>query len=97
MDRKLRDSFAEHSRICERNRNGASESKEDRCRHSFSALPAEVAREVEPKFAEAGFAVSSNASAFRMNEDVPLVIPEVNADHLQLIEVQKRKRDGMDL
>ncbi|MEM0350430.1 MAG: aspartate-semialdehyde dehydrogenase [Archaeoglobaceae archaeon] len=58
----------------------------------FSALPAEVAREVEPKFAEAGFVVSSNASAFRMFEDVPLVIPEVNADHLGLVEVQKRRR-----
>lgn len=59
----------------------------------FSALPADIAKEVEPKFAEAGFAVSSNASAFRMEEDVPLVIPEVNADHLRLIEVQKRKRN----
>ncbi|MCS7130125.1 MAG: aspartate-semialdehyde dehydrogenase, partial [Archaeoglobaceae archaeon] len=58
----------------------------------FSALPAEIAREVEPKFAEAGFVVSSNASAFRMEEDVPLVIPEVNADHLRLIEVQKKRR-----
>ncbi len=59
----------------------------------FSALPAEIAREVEPKFAEAGFAVSSNASAFRMHEDVPLVIPEINPEHLGLIEVQKRKRN----
>lgn len=59
----------------------------------FSALPAEIAREVEPKFAEAGFAVSSNASAFRMHEDVPLVIPEINSEHLGLIEVQKRKRN----
>ncbi|MDK2795296.1 MAG: aspartate-semialdehyde dehydrogenase [Archaeoglobaceae archaeon] len=59
----------------------------------FSALPADIAKEVEPKFAEAGFAVSSNASAFRMEEDVPLVIPEVNADHLRLIEVQKRRRN----
>ncbi|MCS7119369.1 MAG: aspartate-semialdehyde dehydrogenase [Archaeoglobaceae archaeon] len=58
----------------------------------FSALPPEIAREVEPKFAEMGFAVSSNASAFRMHEDVPLVIPEVNSEHLALIEVQKRKR-----
>lgn len=58
----------------------------------FSALPADIAREVEPKFAENGFVVSSNASAFRMEEDVPLIIPEVNADHLGLIEVQKRKR-----
>ncbi|MEM1671025.1 MAG: aspartate-semialdehyde dehydrogenase [Archaeoglobaceae archaeon] len=58
----------------------------------FSALPADIAKEVEPKFAEAGFVVSSNASAFRMEEDVPLVIPEVNADHLKLIEVQKKRR-----
>jgi len=58
----------------------------------FSALPSDVAREVEPKFAKEGFVVASNASAFRMEEDVPLVIPEVNPDHLQLIEVQKRKR-----
>jgi len=58
----------------------------------FSALPSDVAREVEPKFAEAGFVVASNASAFRMEEDVPLVIPEVNPDHLRLIEVQKKRR-----
>jgi aspartate-semialdehyde dehydrogenase len=58
----------------------------------FSALPSGIAREVEPKFAEAGFVVASNASAYRMAEDVPLVIPEVNPDHLGLIEVQKRKR-----
>lgn len=58
----------------------------------FSALPSGIAREVEPKFAEAGFVVASNASAYRMAEDVPLVIPEVNPDHLGLIEVQKRNR-----
>jgi len=58
----------------------------------FSALPAEIAKEVEPKFAESGFVVASNASAYRMVEDVPLVIPEVNPDHLGLIEVQKRNR-----
>ncbi len=58
----------------------------------FSALPSDVAREVEKKFAEAGFAVASNASAYRMEEDVPLVIPEINADHLSLIDVQKRNR-----
>ncbi len=59
----------------------------------FSALPSDVAREIEPKFAKEGFVVASNASAFRMEEDVPLVIPEVNPDHLGLIEVQKRKRN----
>ena len=59
----------------------------------FSALPSDIAREIEPKFAKEGFVVASNASAFRMEEDVPLVIPEVNPDHLGLIEVQKRKRN----
>lgn len=58
----------------------------------FSALPSDVAKEMEPKFAEAGFIVASNASAFRMEEDVPLVIPEVNPDHLGLIDVQKKRR-----
>ena len=58
----------------------------------FSALPSDVAREVEAEFAKEGFVVASNASAYRMEEDVPLVIPEVNPEHLGLIEVQKRKR-----
>lgn len=58
----------------------------------FSALPSDVAKEVEPKFSEAGFVVASNASAYRMVDDVPLVIPEVNSEHLSLIEVQKKNR-----
>ncbi|MEA1870960.1 MAG: aspartate-semialdehyde dehydrogenase [Candidatus Bipolaricaulota bacterium] len=58
----------------------------------FSALPAEVAHEVEPRFAAAGYAVCSNASAFRCEGDVPLVIPEVNPDHLTLIERQRKGR-----
>ncbi len=58
----------------------------------FSALPSEIAKEAEPKFAEAGYVVCSNASAYRMHEDIPLVIPEVNPDHLKLIEVQRKKR-----
>ncbi len=57
----------------------------------FSALPASIAKEVEPKFAEAGFVVASNASSYRMESDVPLMIPEINPDHLGLIEIQ---RDG---
>ncbi len=58
----------------------------------FSALPSEVARKVEPEFAEAGAVVASNASAYRMAEDVPLVIPEVNPEHLKMIEVQRERR-----
>lgn len=61
----------------------------------FAALDFGIARELEPKFAEAGCAVVSNSSAFRMQQDVPLVIPEVNPDHLALIEQQGwRKKSG---
>ena len=58
----------------------------------FSALPSAIAKEVEPRFAEAGFIVASNASSYRMAEDVPLLIPEVNPGHLDLIEVQMEHR-----
>ncbi len=58
----------------------------------FSALPSAVAKKVEPRFAEAGFIVASNASAYRMADDVPLLIPEVNPEHLDLIEVQQDRR-----
>lgn len=58
----------------------------------FSALDAAVAGEVELAFARAGRLVLSNARNFRMDDDVPLVIPEVNADHLALLEVQRAKR-----
>jgi aspartate-semialdehyde dehydrogenase len=61
----------------------------------FAALDADIAREMEPAFAAAGCAVISNSSAFRMHKDVPLVIPEVNADHLPLLENQSwRKESG---
>jgi aspartate-semialdehyde dehydrogenase len=55
----------------------------------FAALDAAAAKEIEPAFAAAGHAVVSNSSAFRMAEDVPLVIPEVNGDHTELIKSQK--------
>jgi len=58
----------------------------------FSALPASVARRVEPLFAQAGYTVCSNASAFRYEPDVPLIIPEINADHVALIEQQRAQR-----
>src|ERR1700728_366822 len=61
----------------------------------FAALDTDIARELEPKFAAAGCAVVSNSGAFRMHPNVPLVIPEVNADHLHLIEGQTwRKESG---
>ncbi|MEM2872461.1 MAG: aspartate-semialdehyde dehydrogenase [Candidatus Caldarchaeum sp.] len=58
----------------------------------FSCLPTEAAREAEPRFAEAGFPVFSDAAAFRMEEDVPLIVPEINPEHLQMVKGQKKNR-----
>ncbi len=58
----------------------------------FSALPSAAARELEPRLAAAGHVVCSNASSFRNEDDVPLLIPEVNPDHLDLIAVQRQRR-----
>ena len=58
----------------------------------FSALDAKAAGELEPLFAGAGRFVLSNAKNFRMEDDVPLVIPEVNASHLGLIAMQRKAR-----
>jgi aspartate-semialdehyde dehydrogenase len=61
----------------------------------FAALDSAIAAELEPRFAHAGCAVVSNSSALRMQEDVPLVIPEVNAGHIKLIDIQGwRKKSG---
>ncbi len=61
---------------------------EDAPKIIFAALDAGIARELEPQFAAAGCAVVSNSSALRMQADVPLVIPEVNGDHIRLIDKQ---------
>src|ERR1700743_1256265 len=58
----------------------------------FSSVDAPIARELEPKFAAAGCAVISNSSAFRMGADVPLVVPEVNEAHLDVIEAQTPRK-----
>lgn len=60
----------------------------------LSALDASVAGDIEERFAAAGRAVVSNARNHRMDPDTPLVVPEVNADHLQLIATQRRRRGG---
>ncbi len=61
----------------------------------FAALDSAIAAEMEPRFAEAGCVVVSNSSALRMKEDVPLIIPEVNGDHIKLIDTQPwRKKSG---
>jgi len=58
----------------------------------FSALHNEIAKDLEPQFAQTGFAVCSNASSYRRAEDVPLLLPEVNADHIQLVKIQREQR-----
>ena len=59
---------------------------------AFSALPSRVALGVEPQFAEAGVMVCSNASAYRQEPDVPILLPEVNADHAGILAAQRSKR-----
>lgn len=62
------------------------------CDVVFSSLPGEIARETEEVFARAGYPVISNSSAFRMDADVPLLIPEINHEHLALLETQRASR-----
>jgi aspartate-semialdehyde dehydrogenase len=58
----------------------------------FSALPADLAKDLEPQFAKAGMAVCSNASPYRRDADVPLLLPEVNPDHINLVRGQRLAR-----
>jgi len=58
----------------------------------FSALPSDVAGKVEEDFAAAGYVIVSNASAHRMDPDVPMLNPEINCSHINLIEEQRRNR-----
>lgn len=62
------------------------------CELLFSALPTEQARQWESKLAETGYGIFSNAGAHRMDYDVPLLIPEVNPEHLGLLKTQRAKR-----
>jgi len=62
------------------------------CDLVFSSLPGEIAGEAEESFARAGYPVISNSSPHRMDVDVPLLIPEVNAEHLELIATQQAAR-----
>ncbi len=62
------------------------------CDVVIASLPSDIAVESEAAFAAAGYPVISNSSAYRMHPDVPLIVPEINPDHLGLIEEQKKKR-----
>lgn len=59
----------------------------------FSALHTEIATELEPQFAKAGMAVCSNASSYRRGEDVPLLLPEINAEHIHLVKHQRQNKN----
>jgi aspartate-semialdehyde dehydrogenase len=65
------------------------------CEIVFSSLPGDIARATEEAFARAGYAVISNSSALRIDEDVPLLIPEINHEHIALIDAQRARR-GFD-
>jgi aspartate-semialdehyde dehydrogenase len=62
------------------------------CRVVFSGLDSSVAGEVEESFARAGYIVLSNSKNHRMDDDVPLLVPEINPEHLDLIKVQRKRR-----
>jgi len=65
-----------------------------KCDFVLSGLPSDVAKETELELAQSGLPVISNAGSHRMGADVPLLIPEVNPDHLQAIETQKKRLGG---
>src|SRR5919199_1813851 len=62
------------------------------CRVVFSGLDSSVAGEVEESFARAGYIVLSNSKNHRMDEDVPLLVPEINPEHLGLLKAQRAGR-----
>ncbi len=59
----------------------------------FSGLPSSISREIEHRLRAEGKKVFSNSSAFRMDEDVPILIPEINGEHISTVEIQQRKYD----
>jgi aspartate-semialdehyde dehydrogenase len=62
------------------------------CRIVFSGLDSSVAGEIEEEFARAGYVVLSNSKNHRLDEDVPLLVPEINAGHLDLLKIQQERR-----
>lgn len=62
------------------------------CRLIFSSLPSNIAQEIEPEYAKRGFPVFSSASCHRMQEDIPLIIPEINPHHLEMVPLQQKNR-----
>jgi aspartate-semialdehyde dehydrogenase len=62
------------------------------CDLVLASLPSDIALESEQSFARAGYPVISNSSAYRMHDDVPLIVPEINPDHLDLLPAQRKNR-----
>lgn len=60
---------------------------------AFIALPADVAQQIEVELAKRGIVVVSNASPMRMEPDIPLLLPEVNAEHVEVVEYQRARRE----
>lgn len=69
------------------------ESARKNCDFVFSALDSEIAKEWEEKYAEVGIPVVSNASTHRYTSDVPMIIPEINPQHLEIIPIQRKNRN----
>ncbi len=63
----------------------------------FSAVPENIASKLEPMLAKKGYVISSNSCNMRLDEDIPLVIPEINPEDIKLIDIQKKKEIGMDI
>ena len=62
------------------------------CRYIFSALPPHAAILFEEKYAKAGLRVISSSSIHRLSSDIPMIIPEVNSDHLEVLRAQQKNR-----
>ena len=63
------------------------------CDFVFSGLPSNIAGEIESNFAKAGYPVVSNSKNHRMDDDVPLLVPEINHDHLGLVPLQVKNQN----
>jgi len=68
--------------------------KKNKIRIIFSALPSSVSKKYEKKLRDEGFYIFSNTASFRMVNDVPILVSEVNPDHLKLVNAQKKKYGG---
>lgn len=59
----------------------------------FSAIPSEIAAYIEPELAKKGYTVISDSSVYRMDDDIPVIIPEINPSHLKLVGMQRKNRN----